>query len=97
MRVNEPGNGSKQKAHFYHVFYFHEVRRLLSYDYKSNGRKKNKLSPAQERGNQVFWGERLAHGVRPSGLHGEIGEGGLLYPNPAANLVSEEREEWLFE
>ena len=56
-----------------------------------------KPNPAQERGNQVFWGERLAHGVRPSGLHGEIGEGGLLYPNPAANLVSEEREEWLFE
>jgi hypothetical protein len=27
----------------------------------------------------------------------EIGEGGLLYPNPAANLVGASREEWLFE
>ena len=42
-----------------------------------------------------FWGERVDLARRDR--CDEICEGGLLYPNPAANLVSEEREEWLFE
>ena len=41
-------------------------------------------------GEPSYWGE--------SAVSYEIGlEGGLLYLNPAANLVGEEREEWLFE
>ena len=52
-----------------------------------------KPNPAQERGNQDI-------GVNDERwlFLGDSGKkGGLLYPNPAANLVGEKREEWLFE
>ena len=51
-----------------------------------------KLNPAQERGNQFFGANfkiTLFDSVR-------IVAGGLLYPSPAANLVSEQREELAF-
>ena len=51
-----------------------------------------KPNPAQERGNQVIG----VNETRCAFGYSRV-KGGLLYPNPAANLVSEEREEWLFE
>jgi len=50
-----------------------------------------KPNPTQERGNQVIGVNRQAFYWRHEP------KGGLLYFNPAANLVGEEREEWLFE
>ena len=53
-----------------------------------------KLNPAQERGNQTF-GANFTITQHLDDCVNNVA-GGLLYPSPAANLVSEQREELAF-